>query len=162
MPFQPGDAVVHIALNRRGRVLDVRGDRYRVSIGGLVTSATERELRAVERTGRKGGKRKDGPLDSQDRGGASRRPAVGDRGRGEHARAPRRVDLHGLTREAAREAVLSAVNDAALAGDEVLEIVHGVGTGRVREVVWEELQRLSVVRHIRPHPTNRGVTLVQL
>ena len=162
MPFQPGDLVVHIALNRRGRVLEVRGDRYRVSIGGLLTNATESELRVVEGTGRKRGKRKDEPRDSEAPDDASGHFAESERRRGEHARAPRRIDLHGLTREAARDAVLSAVNDAALAGDDVLEIVHGVGTGRVREVVWEELQRLSVVRHIRPHPTNRGVTVVQL
>jgi DNA mismatch repair protein MutS2 len=151
MHFQSGDEVVVIALNRRGSVIDVQGDRYRVAVGALTVTASERELRLPE-----GGRKQRKATRPTDRAAAEQdRPSV-------MMRPTRRIDLHGMTVEAAREAVLSAVNAAALAGDEVLEVVHGIGTGRVRDAVWKELKRLSVVRNIRPHPTNRGVTIVQL
>ena len=73
-----------------------------------------------------------------------------------------RVDLHGLTTEAAREAVIAAVNAAVLEGASIVEIVHGIGTGRVRDAALKALKPLSVVRHVRPHPTNRGVTIAHL
>ena len=67
-----------------------------------------------------------------------------------------------MTTDAAREAVVAAVDAAILAGEEALEIVHGIGTGRVREAAWAVLKTLPVVRLIRAHPTNRGVTVVQM
>jgi dsDNA-specific endonuclease/ATPase MutS2 len=44
----------------------------------------------------------------------------------------------------------------------VVEVVHGIGTGRVRAAVLETLKHLPSVRQVRPHPTNRGVTIVHL
>ena len=149
MSFTSGDDVIVRALNRRGRVVDVQGDRYRVSVGALTMVVREDELRQPE-----GGKRKRSAV-ARGAGGQVGGPQRTDR-------PPRRIDLHGMTTEAAREAVLKAVNDAVLAGDEALEIVHGIGTGRVREAVWKELKKLTVVRHVRAHPTNRGATIVEL
>ena len=149
MTFEPGDEVVFIPLNRRGRIIDVQGRRYRVAIGGLTVSAAPDELRPPEGAGQRARSR---PVE----------PAKGTPSRGIAEHSTRRVDLHGMTVEQAREAVLSALSAAALAGDDTLEVVHGIGTGRVREAVWRELKRLSVVRHLAAHPTNRGVTIVRL
>ena len=149
MPFEPGEEVVVIPLNRRGRIVDVQGTRYRVAIGAVTVSAALEDLRAPEG---KVARRRVRPARVEP---AADTPADSDG-------ATRRIDLHGMTTEQAREAVLSAVNAAVLAGDAVLEVVHGIGTGRVREAVWRELKSLSVVRHVRAHPTNRGLTIVRL
>jgi DNA mismatch repair protein MutS2 len=150
MAFAPGDEVVVLPLNRRGRIVDVQGSRYRVAVGALTVSAAWNELRPAEGNGRKRARRHTADVESDMR----RQDASED--------STRRVDLHGMTVEQAREALLSAVNAAALAGDAVLEVVHGVGTGRVRAAVWRELKSLSIVRHVAAHPTNRGVTVVRL
>jgi DNA mismatch repair protein MutS2 len=147
---EPGDEVVVIPLNRRGRVVDVQGTRYRVAVGALTVSAALNELRPPEGKGRKRARGRSADHELETR--------TEDNSKG----STRRIDLHGMTVEQAREAVLSAVNDAALAGDAVIEVVHGIGTGRVREAVWRELKRLSIVRHVAAHPTNRGVTVVRL
>ena len=150
MPYTPGDHVIVRSLDRRGRIVEARGGRYRVALGPLTVTVAEEDLRAPE-AGKK--KRKARPLD---RRGTEDREAEGGAG------AVHRVDLHGLTTEAAREAVIGAVNRAVLEGASTLEVVHGIGTGRVREAAWQELERLSVVRHVRPHPGNRGVTIAHL
>jgi dsDNA-specific endonuclease/ATPase MutS2 len=72
------------------------------------------------------------------------------------------IDLHGFTTLEVREALLTHLDAAIRAGHAVVEVVHGIGTGKVRATVLAELQRLPVVREIRRHPTNRGVTLVFL
>ena len=151
MPYAPGDDVIVRSLDRRGRIVEARGGRYRVALGGLTVVVPEADLRRPE-TGKKRAKGS---------GSAQRRAAEAhekDDGTGP----VHRVDLHGLTTEAAREAVIAAVNAAVLAGASSLEVVHGIGTGRVREAAWQELKRLSVVRHVRPHPTNPGVTIAHL
>jgi DNA mismatch repair protein MutS2 len=149
MAFAPGDEVVVLPLNRRGRIVDVQGTRYRVAVGALTVSAALNELRPAEGKGRTRARRHTSDV------GSDTQPADGEG-------STRRVDLHGMTVEQAREALLSAVNAAALAGNAVLEVVHGVGTGRVRAAVWRELKGLSVVRHVAAHPTNKGVTVVRL
>jgi DNA mismatch repair protein MutS2 len=147
MPYRPGDEVVVLALNRRGRVIDRVGARYRVTVGSLVSTCAEDELRPVQSDKRRARRTPDAPVT----GDASGSPAP-----------VRRLDLHGFTMGEARAAVLAFVNDALLDGVEEVEIVHGIGTGRVRRAVLDELKRIAAVRHVRPHPTNPGVTIVHL
>jgi DNA mismatch repair protein MutS2 len=147
MPYEPGDEVVVLALNRRGRVIDRLGTRYRVAVGPLVSTCAEHELRPPHSDKR------------QRRCPAVALPATDTSA--PRAR-PRRIDLHGYTTEQARTAVLAFVNDALLDGVEEIAIVHGIGTGRVRQAVLDELAGIAAVRHVHPHPTNPGVTIVHL
>ena len=151
MPFKRGDEVTVLTLKRKGRVIEEHGRNYRVSVGGVTVVVGSHDLTAVDPPRRK------------------KRQAATDVASPEEAnsseqsrRRVRRVDLHGLTVEEAREAVLSAVNDAILEGEESLEILHGIGTGRVREAVRRQLKGLPVVRSFRQHPTNHGITVVYL
>ena len=149
MPFPPGADVVVRAINRRGRVVEVRGNVYRVAVGGLSMTCREHELRRVDATRPAPGTRK--TQASAARSGAAGEPRV-----------VRSIDLHGMTVEEARTAVADFLSRAVLDGADTLEIVHGIGTGRVRDAVRRELQQIGAVRAIRPHPTNAGVTIVQL
>jgi DNA mismatch repair protein MutS2 len=47
----------------------------------------------------------------------------------------REMDLHGMDRAAARRAVLEALDSARRAGTKKLRIIHGKGTGILREEV---------------------------
>lgn len=72
------------------------------------------------------------------------------------------VDLHGLTVNEAVERVERALNDAALQNVSSVRLVHGHGTGRVRQAVHRLLGEISSVRHFQLDPRNAGVTIVTL
>jgi DNA mismatch repair protein MutS2 len=151
MRFTAGDEVTVLTLKRKGRVIDALGRTYRVSVGAVTVIAAEDELAAAEPATRK--KRRIASTAV-----AGQESTTRDQG----PKRVRRVDLHGLSVEQARDAVLSAVNDAILEGEESLEVLHGVGSGRLRDAVRRQLQRLAVVRSFRQHPENHGITVVYL
>ena len=76
----------------------------------------------------------------------------------------RRVDLRGMRVEEALSALELALDDAARASSESLEVIHGVGTGALQNAVREHLRRLPHVARFTPG-TGRGgegVTLAYL
>jgi DNA mismatch repair protein MutS2 len=148
--YAPGDAVLVVALKRRGQVLERRGRAYRVAVGGISITCREDEMQRVESPGPK---RKDR------QGTAPQRPAPP---RSAAADIVSSIDLHGFTTLQVRDALLAHLDAALRAGHASFDVVHGIGTGRVRATVLAELQRIPSVREIRPHPTNRGVTRVYL
>lgn len=141
MPLAPGDRVVVIALKRRGQIIERQGARYRVAVGAMTITCREQELRI------------DG------RASEERRPVPG---RATEARPRSSIDLHGMTVVQARDALVAHIDAALLADQDLVEVVHGIGTGRVRVAVVEVLRQIPSVRRVQPHPTNRGVTLVHL
>ena len=68
------------------------------------------------------------------------------------------VDLHALTVDEALRKVEQWINDAVLASLERGEIIHGLGTGKVRDAVHKMLSKLSVVKSFRLNPQNPGST----
>ena len=153
MRFPIGADVIVVAINRRGRVIDVRGGVYRVLVGALPVMCREDQVRAAETP--KSGKRQNrgdqhGPAESPNPPESTRR------------RVTRSIDLHGMTVNEASTAVADFVSRAVMDGADTLEIIHGIGTGRVRDAVRRVLGTLAAVRQVRPHPTNAGVTIVHL
>ena len=73
-----------------------------------------------------------------------------------------RVDLHGLVVTEAISALTSVINQAALEGAERIEVVHGIGTGRVKRAVHQYLATLPIVEAIKEDSLNPGVTWVYL
>jgi DNA mismatch repair protein MutS2 len=146
MSFEVGDEVVVLALNRRGRVTAREHDRYRVVVGAMTVACREQELRP---SNRKTPSRKDlsGSL-----------PRADDEGR----REIRTLDLHGMSVEQARDALLAFLNGALLDGLGEIHVLHGIGTGRIKRAVREQLRAIDAVKHVRAHPTNPGITIVQL
>jgi len=76
----------------------------------------------------------------------------------------RRVDLRGLRVDEALTALERALDDAARASSETLEIVHGVGTGALQSAVREHLRRLPHVARFAPGAARggEGVTVAYL
>jgi DNA mismatch repair protein MutS2 len=71
----------------------------------------------------------------------------------------------GLRAEEALESLDEYMDTACLAGLSPLRIVHGIGTGALKRVVWEYLQRHSQVARYRLGEEGEGgsgVTVVEL
>jgi DNA mismatch repair protein MutS2 len=74
----------------------------------------------------------------------------------------RTVDLHGCTVEESKNRVLDTI-DGCLR-DEIyqIRIIHGFGTGKVKEAVHELLRSLKHVKEFRQELGNAGVTIAYL
>ena len=97
-----------------------------------------------------------GPLESDGRGTTPSVPAPAKSG------AARSIDLHGLTVDAALEALTAFINEALLADVGEMRVVHGRSGGKLRAAVHRRLRELPFVRAYRVDPRNPGVTIVVL
>lgn len=143
------DVVVRSLGNKRGVVLDVgRGGRYRVQVESVTLTCREQDLEAPEapRRGSKTKVKRQEPVES-----SRSEPAT-----------PGRVDLHGLTVEDAVAQLTREIDIAARRGADRIEVVHGKGTGRVKNAVHRYLATVSIVASFRLDPANPGVTWVWL
>jgi DNA mismatch repair protein MutS2 len=72
------------------------------------------------------------------------------------------LDLHGKTASEASSLVQELISRACLENREKVEIVHGIGSGRLKDTVWKTLSALKVVRHFKLDETNPGKTVAYL
>jgi dsDNA-specific endonuclease/ATPase MutS2 len=151
MAFPVGSTVVVLSLGRkRGVVVEAgRGGRYRVQIDNTTVSCREGELAAAQDKETSKRKRARGPRDGEE-ATSSEAPAAG------------RIDLHGLTVDEAIARVVDEIDKAVRRGADCIEVVHGKGSGRIRNALHRELAALSVVASFRVDPRNAGVTWVYL
>jgi DNA mismatch repair protein MutS2 len=71
------------------------------------------------------------------------------------------VDVRGRSAQEAREAVRSLVDDASLGGLRSVRVVHGRGTGALRDAVRDELRRHQLVGEITSESAD-GATVARL
>ena len=75
------------------------------------------------------------------------------------------VDVRGRTAEEAREALVACLDQALLDGIPVVRIIHGHGTGRLKQVLRDYLRESPYVSAFRPGERSEGgdgVTIVNL
>jgi DNA mismatch repair protein MutS2 len=151
MPFSVGSRVILLALGkRRGVVVATgRGGRYRVQVDNTTVSCREDDLAAPPEEDRRAKKAK-----------SQATPAR--RGSDESAAPASRIDLHGMTVEEAIVRVVEEIDHALRRGADRVEVVHGKGSGRIRDALHRELAALPVVASFRLDPQNAGVTWVYL
>ena len=78
---------------------------------------------------------------------------------------PPELHLRGLTVDEALYRLGKYLDSAFMANHLRIRIVHGKGTGKIREVVWEQLAKSSLVEnfHLAPYGQgDAGVTIVEL
>lgn len=152
MPFQVGSTVVVVTIGKkRGIVVEAgRGGHYRVQVENAVVSCREHDLAAPDDDGGKTRKRPKRP----------ERATSAAAGAAETPQPAGRVDLHGLTVEDAIARVVQEIDLALRRGADRVEIVHGKGSGRIREALHRHLATMSVVRAFKLDPRNAGVTWV--
>ncbi len=73
-----------------------------------------------------------------------------------------KLDLHGFDRESARVAINDFIRDNKKMGNEVVLIVHGIGTGIIREACNQALSHNKDVIEFKSAYGNRGCMLVQI
>ena len=126
-----------------------RGARYKVQVGNLIMELDGSDL---------------DPLAEPDRTG--RRPGGGvDVGRAGAEEAGGEIDLRGLTSEEAVAQLEKFIDRALLSGLSTLWIIHGKGTGALRQTVGEFLKGFPGVKGFRLGAWNEGgdgVTVVEL
>jgi DNA mismatch repair protein MutS2 len=119
--------------------MEVRGDEAVVVVGGIkLTVARKALVRA----------KADEP---QERAGVW----TGDL---PEERVPSEIDLRGLRPDEAESAVMQALDDAVRADLRSLRIIHGKGTGALRERVTEMLRKDTRVKEFRNGAWNEGGT----
>jgi DNA mismatch repair protein MutS2 len=151
MAFSTGTEVVVLSLNRRGEIeACLRAGVYRVRVGGMVTTVREQDLRPAATK-----KARDRSRASGEQPGAAVSQDPPQRVHGS-------LDLHGLTVDEARNRVAAYISRAILAGLDQVEIIHGIGTGRLKKTITADLKSISAVRRVTPHPGNPGVLIAYL
>ena len=148
MSFAVGARVIVLPLGRKqGVVVDAgRGGHYRVQVENTAVSCRENDLAAVPEA--RGKKRAHGEP-----------PATATPATAVAVAAPR-IDLHGLTVDEALARVVEAIDNALRRDADRLEIVHGKGSGRIRQALHRHLGTMTVVASFRLDPRNPGVTWV--
>lgn len=73
-----------------------------------------------------------------------------------------KIDLHGFDRESARVAVNDFVDEAFMMGYEEIVIIHGIGSGIVKESVQETLKKNKRVLSYHINGFNNGCTIVRV
>jgi DNA mismatch repair protein MutS2 len=133
-----------------GEVMGLRGDGTAiVALGAMkivLEAAQLTPLPGLERVGRK-------PRGEATVGGASPRSGDG---------ASLEVDLRGLTGDEAEQATIAAVDAAVLAEQPFLRIIHGMGTGVVRDRVRRVVSGDRRVARFGFAPRNQGGTGVTI
>jgi DNA mismatch repair protein MutS2 len=141
-PLAPGDPVVAPGLGIRGTIVEIDGDeaevagvsgqRVRIALGRLQPEARpEPQQPAVQ-------VRATAPADATDE-----------------------LDVRGRTAQEAREAARALVDDAAIAGLPQVRVVHGRGTGALKNAVRDELRKHPLVHDLRAESAD-GATVALL
>jgi DNA mismatch repair protein MutS2 len=118
-----------------GRVLDVRGKEAIVVVGSLKLTVPLKTLRKTD---------------------APQETAVSYLGDAPEVHVSTEINLLGLRADEAESAVLQALDSAVRADLKSLRIIHGKGTGALRDVVNEMLRKDTRVREFRMGAWNEG------
>ena len=73
-----------------------------------------------------------------------------------------KLDLHGYDRETASIAVNDFIRDSKKMKNEIVVIVHGIGSGIVKESVYQTLKKNKSVIDYKTSYYNNGCTLVRI
>ena len=72
------------------------------------------------------------------------------------------LDLHGFDRDSARVAVDDFIRDSIKMGHQYIVIVHGIGSGILKNEVRKTLMKNRLVLHFAVSFENPGCTVVQI
>ena len=73
-----------------------------------------------------------------------------------------KIDLHGYDRDSARVSVNDFVDEAYFMNYDKIVIIHGIGSGILREVVSDTLRKNKKVQSFNIVGSNIGCTLVKI
>lgn len=135
--LHPGDEVLVETYGQRGVLIKKRGDDWEVQIGILKMKLNESELTPIAPA-----KEKAAPMTTVARTSSKGVPAS--------------LDLRGKRYEEAMEEVERYLDQALLAGYPSVTIIHGKGTGALRQGIQQLLQAHRSVKKFEYAPANAG------
>ena len=142
--LKPGDNVESHTFRRQGVVVETSENRATVAFGQIKVELVVADLRLVE------------PAEvKQEPEPVSAEPYNFDT----------RLNVRGMTREEADDAVAKFLDEARMVGSAELTIVHGKGGGVLRRALWDRLRRDSRVEAVslaEAAAGGSGVTVVKL
>ncbi len=142
-PVEVGDTVQVATLGGKlGRVMEVRGDDAVVAVGAIKLTVARSSLARTD----------EAPAENAG-------VWMGDQ---PEIHVPTELDLRGMRPDEAESAVLQGLDAAVRAGMQTLRIIHGKGTGALRERVTEMLRKDTRVKDFRLGAWNEGGTGVTL
>jgi len=131
-----------------GEIAELRSDGKIVVIAGAIRLVTEPEVLTPLPSNSRSAKKTTAPL--------PRGPSA------QGASAPLEIDLRGMTGDEAETATVAAVDAAVLAEQPYLRIIHGMGTGVVRERVRRVVSQDRRISRYAFAPRNQGGTGVTI
>jgi len=148
--LRPGETVYSFSLRQRGRVLEEPGTdgKVRIQVGVIRTTVPLNDLARAE-----------------DEERVAERSNIGRMATAKAQTIASELDLRGLKVDEALEAVEKYLDDAALAGLKKVHIIHGKGTGALRQAVGNYLRSHPAVKGTRfgdQHEGGDGVTVAEL
>lgn len=138
-----GDYVHSRTFARQGTVVDIERDEATVTFGNIKMKLKLKDLQVLSK--------------------AETEPAP--KSAVEFEEFDPRLTIRGMTQEEAREALTRFLDRAELAGARGISVVHGKGTGVLRTMLWDALQkdkRVAQARLGEPNEGGNGVTFVTL
>jgi len=136
-PLEVGATVRHRALGWEGRLEKLDGERAEVAVRGKRVRAAKGDLLVLADA-----------AEPESAGGTRALPSA--------AEAPAELLLLGVRVEAGLDAVDAYLDEALRAGRQEVRVVHGHGTGRLREAIREHLRGHPAVATFRPGAPNEG------
>lgn len=143
-PLEPGTTVYVRRFGQEGEVLSSKGDKVEVRVGSVRITV---------------------PRDECDPVASKQRSEIGRLPESKAASLSTRVDLRGLTQDEALMEVDRYLDSASLAGAEKVELIHGKGTGALRQAIQRHLKGHPMVVEHRlgeVHEGGWGVTIVKV
>lgn len=72
------------------------------------------------------------------------------------------IDLHGYDSESARVAINDFINDNYSMKNNIVVIIHGIGTGTLRRVTFEVLSKHKKIINFKTYYYNNGCTIAEI
>lgn len=137
-PLRAGDLVNIVSLDQKGEVIAVDGNEVEIQMGSLKLRQPVSNLERIGRARQESSSRRATPASA----------AVDD--------VPIEIDLRGYRAEEISPILDRYIHDAYLAGLPWVRIIHGKGTGALRQVVRDELRGHPVVERSAAAGSNEG------
>jgi DNA mismatch repair protein MutS2 len=154
-PIRLGDRVRLRSLNTRGLVTSLGKDELEIQVGNLRVRTRYSEVEAIE-----------SGMKTEPEIALKSKPPSSETGSGLNAPSPGiELDLRGRRADDALEQLERYLDAAYLAGLPFVRIIHGKGTGKLRQAVRETLRTQPHIKSFEPGRDNEGgdgVTVAKL
>ncbi len=155
LPLQVGDAVRLEGQKSAGEVLEVNGKRITVAFGALKSTINIAKLERVSKN----------QIKREDTNKGAYNQSSSDILYNKKLEFKPEIDLRGMRVDEALQAVMYFIDDAIQIGIGRVRILHGTGTGALRQVIREYLHTVNGVRNYRDEHVQfggAGITVVEI